>query len=46
MKNIRNRLGNHKTRRKLVPFFAIETSTYLQWETEHWTRTPAINVGT
>ena len=39
MKNIGNGLGNHKTRKKLVALFAIKTSTYLQWEAVHWTRT-------
>ena len=51
MKNIGNGLRNYKTRKKLVALFAIKTSTYLQWEGVHWTRTlrektPAINVGT
>ena len=30
IKNIRNGLGNQKTRKKLVALFVIKTSTYLQ----------------
>ena len=44
-KNFRNRLGNHKTRKKLVVLLVIKTSTYLQWEAMHWEKTPATNVG-
>ena len=39
MKNIGNRLGNHKARQKLVALFTIKTSTYLQWEAVRWTHT-------